>query len=55
MTATQSAPSPTAASWPPGLPHSLEYPSVPVGSILRAEQVDHGSEIEQDLGRSRVR
>jgi long-chain acyl-CoA synthetase len=35
MTATQ-APNPTAASWPPGLPRSLEYPSVPVGSILRA-------------------
>jgi long-chain acyl-CoA synthetase len=35
MTATQ-APTPTAASWPPGLPRSLEYPSVPVGSILRA-------------------
>jgi long-chain acyl-CoA synthetase len=25
-----------AASWPPGLPRSLEYPLVPVGSILRA-------------------
>src|SRR5687767_12262760 len=37
MTATQDAPSPTTvASWPPGLPRSLEYPSVPVGSILRA-------------------
>jgi long-chain acyl-CoA synthetase len=35
MTATQ-APTPTAASWPPGLPRSLEYPDVPVGSILRA-------------------
>ena len=33
MTATQA---PTAASWPPGLPRSLEYPDVPVGSILRA-------------------
>src|SRR5215218_10335122 len=33
MTATQA---PTAASWPPGLPRSLEYPAVPVGSILRA-------------------
>ncbi|MCW2703375.1 MAG: Acyl-CoA synthetase (AMP-forming)/AMP-acid ligase [Blastococcus sp.] len=35
MIATQ-APTPTAASWPPGLPRSLEYPDVPVGSILRA-------------------
>jgi long-chain acyl-CoA synthetase len=35
MTATQ-APPPTVASWPPGLPRSLEYPEVPVGSILRA-------------------
>jgi long-chain acyl-CoA synthetase len=35
MTATQ-APTPIAASWPPGLPRSLEYPEVPVGSILRA-------------------
>ncbi len=34
MTATD-APA-TAASWPPGLPRSLEYPDVPVGSILRA-------------------
>ncbi|MGY1602429.1 class I adenylate-forming enzyme family protein [Geodermatophilus sp. SYSU D00815] len=34
MTATQ--PAPTAASWPPGLPRSLDYPQVPVGSILRA-------------------
>src|SRR3954466_9899487 len=32
MTATQSA----TASWPPGLPRSLDYPQVPVGSILRA-------------------
>ncbi|MGY1730070.1 class I adenylate-forming enzyme family protein [Geodermatophilus sp. SYSU D01045] len=33
------APDPTrqaAAGWPPGLPRSLEYPLVPVGSILRA-------------------
>ena len=36
MTATQSGPTPTAASWPPGLPRSLDYPEVPVGSILRA-------------------
>src|SRR4051812_25758156 len=34
MTATD-APA-TAASWPPGLPRSLDYPEVPVGSILRA-------------------
>jgi long-chain acyl-CoA synthetase len=27
---------PAVASWPPGLPRSLEYPPVPVGSILRA-------------------
>ncbi|RBY89367.1 class I adenylate-forming enzyme family protein [Blastococcus sp. TF02A-30] len=36
MTATQPAPAPTTASWPPGLPRSLDYPRVPVGSILRA-------------------
>jgi long-chain acyl-CoA synthetase len=40
MTATQSAPTPapdrSTTSWPPGLPRSLEYPAVPVGSILRA-------------------
>ncbi|WP_104525449.1 class I adenylate-forming enzyme family protein [Blastococcus atacamensis] len=36
MTTVQSAPAPAAASWPPGLPRSLDYPSVPVGSILRA-------------------
>lgn len=35
MTATH-APTPTAVSWPPGLPRSLDYPDVPVGSILRA-------------------
>src|ERR1700710_3093633 len=35
MTATQS-PTGSAASWPPGLPRSLDYPLVPVGSILRA-------------------
>ena len=34
MTARQAAP--TAHSWPPGLPRSLEYPSVSVGSVLRA-------------------
>ncbi|MGY1778700.1 class I adenylate-forming enzyme family protein [Geodermatophilus sp. SYSU D01036] len=40
MTATHPAPTDAAqepaASWPPGLPRSLEYPLVPVGSILRA-------------------
>ncbi|MGY1845844.1 class I adenylate-forming enzyme family protein [Blastococcus sp. SYSU DS1021] len=36
MTTVQPAPTPTAASWPPGLPRSLDYPAVPVGSILRA-------------------
>ncbi|MGY1724327.1 class I adenylate-forming enzyme family protein [Blastococcus sp. SYSU DS0533] len=35
MTTVQSAPAPTTASWPPGLPRSLDYPRVPVGSILR--------------------
>ncbi|GII24117.1 class I adenylate-forming enzyme family protein [Planosporangium mesophilum] len=34
MTATE--PAPAVASWPPGLPRSLEYPRVPGGSILRA-------------------
>ncbi|TKJ18516.1 AMP-binding protein [Blastococcus sp. CCUG 61487] len=36
MTATQPTTTPAAASWPPGLPRLLEYPRVPVGSILRA-------------------
>jgi long-chain acyl-CoA synthetase len=36
MTATQPAPDRTTQSWPPGLPRSLDYPAVPVGSILRA-------------------
>lgn len=36
MTATQSATDTSTRSWPPGLPRSLEYPAVPVGSILRA-------------------
>lgn len=36
MTATQAPPTPAATSWPPGLPRSLDYPEVPVGSILRA-------------------
>jgi long-chain acyl-CoA synthetase len=35
MTATEPAPTATA-SWPPGLPRSLDYPLAPVGSILRA-------------------
>ena len=35
MTATQSGPD-HRRSWPPGLPRSLDYPEVPVGSILRA-------------------
>jgi long-chain acyl-CoA synthetase len=35
-TATQPAPDTSTRSWPPGLPRSLEYPKVPVGSILRA-------------------
>src|SRR5215207_5774422 len=34
MTATQQTTAPT--TWPPGLPHSLDYPLVPVGSVLRA-------------------
>src|SRR3954463_12776878 len=34
MTAT--SPATDTASWPPGLPRSLDYPRVPVGSILRA-------------------
>jgi long-chain acyl-CoA synthetase len=36
MTTTQPAAAPTAASWPPGMPRSLDYPAVPAGSILRA-------------------
>ena len=36
MTATQPAPDTVTRSWPPGLPRSLDYPEVPVGSILRA-------------------
>src|SRR4051812_27129779 len=36
MTATESPAAPAAASWPPGLPRSLDYPEAPVGSILRA-------------------
>jgi long-chain acyl-CoA synthetase len=34
MPTTESAPA--AVSWPPGLPRTLEYPSAPVGSLLRA-------------------
>ena len=36
MTATESASATSAVSWPAWLPRSLEYPLVPVGSILRA-------------------
>ena len=36
MTATQSDPAAAAQNWPPGMPRSLDYPAVPVGSILRA-------------------
>src|SRR4051794_8346571 len=36
MTATSPATATAAVSWPPGLPRSLDYPQVPVGSILRA-------------------
>ncbi|MGY1814376.1 class I adenylate-forming enzyme family protein [Blastococcus sp. SYSU D00820] len=36
MTATQDASTTAIRSWPPGLPRSLDYPLVPVGSILRA-------------------
>jgi long-chain acyl-CoA synthetase len=60
MTATQPAPT-AVASWPPGLPRSLEYPEVPVGSILRgaarrwgdrAAFLDHDVELSfTELGR----
>ncbi|MGY1914395.1 class I adenylate-forming enzyme family protein [Blastococcus sp. SYSU DS0973] len=36
MTTVQSAPVTATVGWPPGLPRSLDYPRVPVGSILRA-------------------
>ncbi|MGK5111766.1 class I adenylate-forming enzyme family protein [Geodermatophilus sp. CPCC 205506] len=36
MTAPQAPSIPAATSRPPGLPRSLDYPAVPVGSILRA-------------------
>ncbi|MPQ98443.1 AMP-binding protein [Modestobacter sp. I12A-02628] len=36
MTATAETTGTTGQTWPAGLPTSLEYPSVPVGSLLRA-------------------
>src|SRR5919107_5767914 len=36
MTATEQGPSTSTANWPPGLPRSLHYPEVTVGSVLRA-------------------
>ena len=36
MTATQEPETTEPTTWPPGLPRSLDYPSVPVGSVLRA-------------------
>ncbi|MCW2619906.1 MAG: Acyl-CoA synthetase (AMP-forming)/AMP-acid ligase, partial [Modestobacter sp.] len=36
MTATHAPRSSQPTTWPPGLPHSLDYPLVPVGSVLRA-------------------
>ncbi|MGY5885271.1 class I adenylate-forming enzyme family protein [Modestobacter lacusdianchii] len=36
MTATQAPGSTQPSAWPPSLPRSLEYPDVPVGSVLRA-------------------
>ena len=60
MTATQSGET-TATSWPPGLPRTLDYPEVPVGSILRAAVrrwgdrpafIDHDVELTfEELGR----
>lgn len=60
MTAPPNAPT-TVASWPPGLPRSLDYPEVPVGSILRGAArrwgdrvafVDHDVELTfTELGR----
>jgi len=60
MTATQSD-STTTSSWPPGLPRSLDYPEVPVGSILRAAVrrwggatafIDHDVELTfEEMGR----
>src|SRR3954449_3204697 len=36
MTATQDPTTTQPSTWPPGLPRSLDYPLLPVGSILRA-------------------
>ena len=36
MTATQEPTTSEPTTWPPGLPRSLDYPPVPVGSVLRA-------------------
>jgi long-chain acyl-CoA synthetase len=36
MTATDTPAGTSPSTWPPGLPRSLDYPQVPVGSILRA-------------------
>src|SRR4051794_32035981 len=36
MTTTQDPTTTRPSTWPPGLPHSLDYPLVPVGSVLRA-------------------
>ena len=35
-TAPSTVPSTVPSTWPPGLPRSLDYPDVPVGSVLRA-------------------
>ncbi|MCU1607887.1 MAG: Acyl-CoA synthetase (AMP-forming)/AMP-acid ligase, partial [Modestobacter sp.] len=63
MTATDTpAGTPTQpGSWPPGLPHTLDYPQVPVGSVLRAAVrrwggqtafIHHGVELSfTELGR----
>ncbi|MDT0278281.1 class I adenylate-forming enzyme family protein [Blastococcus goldschmidtiae] len=52
MTTTQPATGPTTSNWPPGLPRSLDYPEVPVGSILRAavrRWADRTAFIQHDL------
>src|SRR3712207_5315858 len=36
MTATQAPSITRPGTWPPGLPRSLDYPLLPVGSVLRA-------------------
>ncbi len=36
MTATEAAPTRATVRWPPGMPRSLDYPEVTVGSMLRA-------------------